>query len=129
MATSAATQISGAGAVRMAAKTRSTIKSGPSYLARNPGESRHKSKRSAARVLPDPATCRAKSAGFGDYADCLVEHPFECPYAFGFGYGYLCQHAQRNEIVARTSANGRETLSGPHARHPHPLPPGLNASI
>jgi len=54
------------------------------------------------RKLPDPAICRAKRAGFGDYADCLVHLPVECGYALRFGEGYFCQHPQRADIIART---------------------------
>ena len=75
-AVSLATQIPGAGDSHMAAKPPSAISSGSHHLARNPGESSHESKISTVRVLPDPTVCRAKAAGFGDDADCLVESPF-----------------------------------------------------
>jgi hypothetical protein len=54
------------------------------------------------RKLPDPAICRAKHAGFGDYADCLVEYPYQCAYALHFGQDFFCQHPQRADIIART---------------------------
>ncbi|HOW80885.1 MAG TPA: hypothetical protein PK406_15695 [Verrucomicrobiota bacterium] len=57
------------------------------------------------RVLPDPEICRAKLAGFGDYTDCLVEHPIHCPHALSFGELFLCLHPQREEIVRRTAAS------------------------
>jgi hypothetical protein len=108
---SLATQISGARDSHLAAEPSSAISSGSHHLAQNQGESSHESKISTARVLPDPTVCRAKSAGFGDYADCLVEHPLQCRCALRLGDGFLCLHPQRNEIVMRTSANGREFLA------------------
>jgi len=54
-------------------------------------------------ALPSPDTCRAKAAGFSDYADCLVERPARCGYALSFGDGFFCLHPQRNEIAMRTS--------------------------
>jgi hypothetical protein len=66
------------------------------------------------RKLPDPAICRARRAGFGDYADCLVDAPQSCPYALSFGYRYLCQSPERAEIITRTEAEQRANggLSG-----------------
>ncbi len=63
------------------------------------------------RALPDPSVCRAKHAGFGDFADCLVEHPTSCRYSLSFGDGHLCRHPQREEIVRRTLAR-RESQHG-----------------
>ena len=57
-----------------------------------------------ARTLPDVAICRAGHAGFGDYADCLVDAPSDCPYALSFGFHYFCRHPEREEIIARTKA-------------------------
>ena len=57
------------------------------------------------RRLPDPAICRAKHAGFDDYADCLVDAPDDCRYALRFGFRHLCQHPERAEIIARTVAS------------------------
>jgi len=54
--------------------------------------------------LPDMAICRAKPAGFGDYADCLMDPAVPCQHALPFGSGRLCRHPQRLEIVARTQA-------------------------
>ena len=54
--------------------------------------------------LPDPAICRGKRAGFGDFVDCLVATPRGCAYALPFGNGYLCENPARNEIVALTVA-------------------------
>jgi len=54
------------------------------------------------RRLPDVDICRANHARFGDYADCLVPHPTDCRFALSFGDDYLCQHANRKEIIART---------------------------
>ena len=64
----------------------------------------HRPKPKPARKLPDPAICRAKSAGFGDYADCLVGYPDGFQYALAFGLRYLCRHPERAEIIARTKA-------------------------
>lgn len=61
----------------------------------------------APRVLPDADACRAKDAGFGDYTDCLVTHPVQCPYSLSFGDGFLCRHPERREIVRRTAKQGR----------------------
>ena len=66
-----------------------------------------RSERRPERKLPDPAICRAKHAGFGDYADCLVDAPFECRYVLGFGFHYHCLHPERAEIIARTMAAQR----------------------
>jgi len=57
------------------------------------------------RKLPDPAICRAKPAGFGDYTDCLVDEPFGCPYALNFAFKYLCRNPERAEIIARTKTS------------------------
>jgi hypothetical protein len=81
-----------------------TNNTGSSLPAYRPEESCIDSKLAAPRILPDPAICRAKVAGFGDYADCLVKHPFECLHALRFGWGILCQHPQRKEIVRRTAS-------------------------
>jgi hypothetical protein len=54
------------------------------------------------RQLPDPAICRAKPAGWGDYADCLVDGPYLCRFALPFGFRYLCLHPERAAIIART---------------------------
>ena len=60
-----------------------------------------------ARTLPDPAICRAKPSGFGDYADCLVDAPHDCRYALSFGYHFHCLHPERAGIIARTQAEQR----------------------
>jgi hypothetical protein len=65
------------------------------------GESREWPGPVAARVLPDPSICRVKAAGFENYASCLVENPMRCPYALGFGFGFFCQHPQREGSVRR----------------------------
>lgn len=64
------------------------------------------------RILPDPAVCAARTSGFGEYADCLVDHPHGCQHALPFGWGFLCRHPQQNEIVKRTA----EQASGPGER-------------
>ena len=72
-----------------------------------PNQDSSRSERRPERKLPDPAICRARPAGFGDYADCLVETPFECRYVLGFGFHYHCLHPERAEIIARTMAEQR----------------------
>jgi hypothetical protein len=72
-----------------------------------PNQDSRRSARRPERKLPDPAVCRAKPAGFGDYADCLVDAPFECRYVLGFGFHYHCLHPERAEIIARTMAARR----------------------
>jgi hypothetical protein len=104
---SIATQITGANEAHVATNPPSAVSPGPHYLARNPGQSSHESKPSTARTLPDQTICRVKSANFGDYADCLVEHPFQCRYALGLGGGFLCLHPQKNDFVMRTAVNGQ----------------------
>jgi hypothetical protein len=59
------------------------------------------------RTLPDSVICQAESAGFGDYVDCLVNCPTQCPHALAFGDGFLCRHPQKHEIVLRTAARAR----------------------
>ncbi|MBI5386982.1 MAG: hypothetical protein HZA90_20100 [Verrucomicrobia bacterium] len=77
------------------------------HAAGRSGKSDHESRLAPAQVLPAPAICRARGAGFGDYVDCLVEPPFKCPHALGFGYAFLCQHPQRSEIVEHTAAHAQ----------------------
>lgn len=69
---------------------------------------------------PNPATCRAKPAGFGDYVDCLTESVWRCPYALSFGGSHLCLHPKRNWIVNNT----KPTPNLPPAT---PCPPGAPA--
>jgi len=57
-------------------------------------------------VLPDPAICRARAAGFAGYADCLVESPIQCRHALSFGFGFFCRHPERDEIVKRAATPG-----------------------
>ena len=52
-------------------------------------------------AFPDPATCRVKPAGFGDYMDCLSQWGWRCPFSLQFGNGCLCRHPLKNEILAR----------------------------
>jgi hypothetical protein len=68
----------------------------------NPAEPLAEFSRVRARVLPDVAICRAKVAGFGDCADCLVENSYHCPHALSYGGGCFCQHPQRGEIIRCT---------------------------
>ena len=55
--------------------------------------------------LPDGENCRAREFTSLDYelVDCLIEHPL-CNFALHFGYGILCRHPRRKEIVERTKA-------------------------
>lgn len=52
---------------------------------------------------PNLQLCRAKPAGFGDYVDCLSAKPECCAFALSFGNGFLCRHAERQQIAARTN--------------------------
>lgn len=63
-----------------------------------------------ARKLPDAAICQARRAGFGDYVDCLVDHPYECHYAGAFGFGWFCHNPESAAIIARTEARTQEGL-------------------
>jgi len=104
---SLATQISGADDTSVATAPQSTPTSGPSCLARSPGEFSLEARLGTARALPDPAICRARTARLAGYADCLVEQPTECRHALSFGFGFFCRHPERDEIVMRTSARAR----------------------
>lgn len=57
------------------------------------------------QTLCSTVACRAKSAGFGDYVDCLTEHGHSCHYALSFGGGYLCRHPDCQRIAENTKAN------------------------
>jgi hypothetical protein len=104
---SPATQIADAGDTHAAADSQPTLSSPWPQVARSPGESSHATRLWTARVLPDPAVCRAKAAGFAGYADCLVESAFQCSHALSFGWGFFCRHPQRHEIVMRTATRGQ----------------------
>ena len=80
-----------------------------------PNEDGSRSDPKPARTLPDPAICRARYSRFGDYADCLVDAPYDCRYALGFGLRFLCRHPERGEIIARTKADQRPKDSLPPA--------------
>ncbi len=54
-----------------------------------------------ARVLPDMQICRATDL-ITDFANCLVERPYECRYAMSFGNGFFCKHPDRKTIIANT---------------------------
>ena len=60
-------------------------------------------------VLPDPAVCRAKVAGYTCYAYCLVEQPSACRYALSFGFAFFCRHPGQDEIVRRTAARAAKS--------------------
>ncbi len=55
------------------------------------------------RRLPDAELCRARHTGFADHVNCLTPHQWSCEYAIPFGVGYLCVHADRCGIAARTA--------------------------
>jgi hypothetical protein len=97
-------QVSGAGNTGVATDPEGSLISHRFHFARGPVESGRQTTLETARGLPDLAICRARTVRLTDYADCLVEKPFECPYALSFGYGVLCRHPRRDEIVARTVA-------------------------
>lgn len=56
--------------------------------------------------------CRATSAGFGDYVDCLTQGAHLCRHALQLGGGYLCLHPERQKIVEETKANPGPTDKG-----------------
>jgi hypothetical protein len=58
------------------------------------------------RGLPDMKICRAERVS-DDVADCLVEAPVECQYAFALGNGYFCRHPERGKIVQNTEKGQR----------------------
>lgn len=76
---------------------------GRSPQARSTDEAGCASKLPTVTLLPDPAVCHARFAGFANYADCLVEHSYQCPHALNFAGGFLCRHPHRDEIVRRTA--------------------------
>ncbi len=55
------------------------------------------------RTLPNEKDCRAQTMGMGEFAKCLVEHPDRCRFALPFGYGFLCRHPDREEIIRNTT--------------------------
>ena len=61
-----------------------------------------KSESVSGRKLPDPAICRAEPSGFGDSVDCLVKSPHGCPHVARMVFGMVCQHPERDAIIART---------------------------
>jgi hypothetical protein len=62
---------------------------------------------------PNIIECRAKAAGFGEYADCLMGSPPCCKFALNFGAGHLCMHPARLEIAARTVRIGPQSRTLP----------------
>ena len=69
--------------------------------------------------LPDLEHCNARRlAGLCDVVDCLVANPL-CGHAISFGYGFLCQHPRRKEIVelieARLAAGTDSSAGNPRA--------------
>ena len=105
------TQISDAAGFDMAVAPQSIPNPSWPDWARSPSDDNPASQPTAAAMLPDPAVCRARAAGFGGYADCLVKHPFQCPHALSFGYGTLCRSPKQDEIVLRTAAQDHAGVS------------------
>jgi hypothetical protein len=104
---SLASQFSAAIGSQAVADPPSTIRSGEDTLAHTPGEFNRLRQFATARVLPDPESCLARDAGLPNYADCLVDSPYQCPYALRFGWGFFCRHPERSEIAKRTASQGR----------------------
>jgi hypothetical protein len=104
------TQIAEAGDTPAAADLQPTLSSPWLHGARSPGESSHGAKLWPARILPDPAICRAKAAGFGGYANCLVESPSQCRQALGFGFAVESAPGRGTTIRAQIPfGNGART--------------------
>ena len=65
------------------------------------------------RVLPDRAVCRVRPIGtISDFANCLVEHPKECPYVLYFGEGNVCRYPQWREFVLPVKETPEEGSPG-----------------
>ena len=71
------------------------------------------------RTLPDVQICRVRDIGITDFADCLVQNPFECKYAPSFGNGFLCQHPDWKEICQKTRAREQEDSAMRHVLRSH----------
>jgi hypothetical protein len=72
--------------------------------------------------LPDMEHCRARRMTEScEVVDCLVANP-TCNHALAFGYGYLCQHPRRKEIVELIEARlaSEKASSGGNACEPGP---------
>ena len=52
--------------------------------------------------FPDINCCQALKIGFGEWVDCLMPDPQDCPHAVAFGLSFYCTHPNRAEIVARS---------------------------
>jgi hypothetical protein len=59
----------------------------------------------------DIRTCRVADIGYSSYAECLCSGPNLCRYALPFGYGYLCQHPQLDEIIEKTKQAASQSIS------------------
>lgn len=104
---SPAIQSSGAGRARALHDPGSIPSSGWSYLRQGQTRPGHGATRAPLPHLPDPTVCHVRWAGFGGYADCLVDEPFGCQYALGFGGGFFCLNPQRHETVTIATAPGQ----------------------
>jgi hypothetical protein len=54
------------------------------------------------RALPDPGMCRVNPIN-DTVAECLVDHPWDCPWALSFGDGCLCMRSRENSVAAPTN--------------------------
>jgi hypothetical protein len=59
------------------------------------------------RVLPDLLVCRTRDLHIPDFAECLVENPGKCRCAVAFGYGFLCEHPDRDTFAQKTKVEDR----------------------
>jgi hypothetical protein len=103
--TSLLTQRSGTGDLRTAGVLSAIRNPALPEMARTAVEGRRDAKLWTPQGLPDPAICRAKAAGMSDCAYCLVERPYSCQHALGFGYGFYCRHPQLDDILLRTACH------------------------
>ncbi len=53
--------------------------------------------------LPEKCDPKARSGTDYEIVDCLAEYPI-CSFALHFGYGLLCRHPQRKEIIQKNNA-------------------------
>jgi hypothetical protein len=50
----------------------------------------------------DIKNCRVVDIGIDKMAECLNQGPCTCSYAVPFGYCFLCNHPQLNQILANS---------------------------
>jgi len=46
--------------------------------------------------------CCVSDIGVDGFAECQMFGPNLCPYAMPFGYGFLCQHPQVDQLVEKS---------------------------